>query len=288
MVRGLSEQVVLARASAMPAVAPVILDAKTRADVFATGSALVGNVTINPGLSVALSAPQAMRNDHWPTPAFGQPVTVPVVALGQNRPLAFRAVNRRGTAGYDPGFQRHHLLPCQLLSQRCFGPLFEAVGLRRVGFDDFRSNGLLLPASDSAAIRIGLPLHRGPHRDYNAMVIERVGQVEESWARLRLRAPEIAIDEAAQRLRLIQRALRRRLLDPVRKRFALNRHDPVGTGTGFAELDAMADALWPETDVIAALPEADIGLPTPAFGAPPADVAFDPSHYSITPMSRIA
>lgn len=37
--------------------------------------------------------------------------------------------------------------------------------------------------------------------------------------------------------------LRRRLLDPVRD-YVLNRRDPLGQGTDFADLDAMADALW--------------------------------------------
>ena len=46
------------------------------------------------------------------------------------------------------------------------------------GFDDFRRNGLLLPANDAAAIRLGLPLHRGPHHSYNELVFERVGQIE--------------------------------------------------------------------------------------------------------------
>ena len=161
--------------------------------------------------------------------------------------ISFRAVNRRGDPDHDSGLQRHHLLPRQLLGKRCFGVLFETIGRPRIGFDDFRSNGLLLPASDSAAIRIGLPLHRGPHRDYNAMVIERVGQIEQGWSALRLRAPEVALDHALMRLELLQRALRRRLLDPLRKRFALNRRDPLGHAADFAELDAMADALWGET-----------------------------------------
>ncbi len=163
--------------------------------------------------------------------------------------LAFRAVNRCSLPDYVPGLQRHHLLPRQLLGERCFGALFDTIGCDRIGFDDFRSNGLLLPASDSAAIRIGLPLHRGPHRDYNAMVIGRVGQVEEGWSSLRLKAPEIALDHALMRLGLLQRALRRRLLDPVRKRLSLNRHDPLGRSVDYAELDAMADALWGEADV---------------------------------------
>lgn len=162
--------------------------------------------------------------------------------------LSFRAVNRRSAPDHDPGLQRHHLLPRQLLGQRCFGPLFGAIGRDRVGFDDFRSNGLLLLARDDAALRLGLLLHRGPHRDYNEMVIERVGQVEGDWSALRTKAPEIALDQALMRLELLQRALRRRLLDPLRRRISLNRHDPLGHATDFAELDAMAEALWGATE----------------------------------------
>ena len=161
----------------------------------------------------------------------------------------FRAVNCSGTPDYDPGMQRHHLLPRQLLSQRCFGKLLDLIGRERLGFEDFRSNGLLLPACDSAALRIGLPMHRGPHRDYNALVIERVGQVEQRWAALRGRAPEVALDEAVQRLTLLQRALRRRLLNPRRKPLVLNRFDPLRQDVNFAEIDAMVEMLWADTTV---------------------------------------
>jgi hypothetical protein len=163
--------------------------------------------------------------------------------------LSFRAVNVKGTPDYDPGMQRHHLLPRQLLSNKCFGPLFDLIGRDRLGFEDFRANGLLLPASDTAARRIGLPMHRGPHRDYNQLVIERVGQVEAQWATKRSRAPEIALDEAVARITLLQRALRRRLLNPRRKPFMLNRYDPMGQNVNFAEIDAMVEMLWPETNV---------------------------------------
>jgi hypothetical protein len=162
--------------------------------------------------------------------------------------IAFRAVNRRDESDYDPGLQRHHLLPRQLLGPRCFAPLFDHVGPDRVGFDDFRRNGLLLPASDPAAMRLGLPLHRGPHRDYNAMVIERVGQIEAHWAALRAQAPEMAREQAVMRLALLQKALRRRLLEPMHAPFRLNRRDPQGRPVDFAELDAMADALWGATE----------------------------------------
>lgn len=166
--------------------------------------------------------------------------------LHQRQRIPFRAVNRRDRPGFDPGLQRHHILPCQILARQCFGSMLNALGRERLHFDDFRRNGLLLPANDVAAVRIGLPLHRGPHRDYNAMVIERVGQIEAGWSGTRLRAPEVALVEALERLSLLQRALRRRLLDQ-RRRLRLNRRDPLGGTADFAELDAMADLLWPAT-----------------------------------------
>ena len=166
--------------------------------------------------------------------------------------ISFRAVNRPGTPGFDPGLQRHHLLPRQLLTSRAFMPMLDALGRAAVDFEDFRLNGLLLPANDRAVLKIGLPLHRGPHRDYNAMVIERVGQIEAMWSATRLRAPECALEVAYERLELLQRALRRRLLDQQR-RLRLNSKDPLGSGYDFTELDAMAALLWPATQ----LPEND-------------------------------
>lgn len=125
--------------------------------------------------------------------------------------------------------------------------MFDRIGLARLGFDDFRRNGLLLPASEASALRTGLPLHRGPHRNYNALVIERVGQIEAGW-----RAPgsrDEAGHEALARLALLQRALRRRLLDDRRAAASLSRRDPVRRAEDFAALDAMADQLWPATEV---------------------------------------
>lgn len=165
----------------------------------------------------------------------------------QRARLPFRGVNRPGSADYDPALQRHHLLPRQLIGNRCFGRLFGALDPRRLGFDDFRRNGVLLPARAGAARRLGLPLHRGPHRAYNAMVIERVGMIESQWVAARPRTPVSAGEEALFRLALLQRALRRRLIDPPRAPLRLNRHDPVGTGFDFAELDAMVDQLWGAT-----------------------------------------
>lgn len=125
--------------------------------------------------------------------------------------------------------------------------MIERIGRRRIGFDDFRANGLLLPATDKAARRTGLPLHRGPHRRYNEMVFERVGAIESAWSYQIAQDRQQANDNAYFRLRLLQTALRRLLLSNS-KRILLNRKDPVGTGFDFTDLDAMAESLWAATD----------------------------------------
>ncbi len=124
--------------------------------------------------------------------------------------------------------------------------MFDVVGRKPVGFDDFRANGLLLPTTEAATRRTGMPMHRGPHRHYNQVVIERVGRIEARWAEQRKTDPDAALIEAVMRLRLLQAALRRRLLSE-RRRMILNRKDPLGTGFDFTELDAMAEALWNAT-----------------------------------------
>lgn len=163
--------------------------------------------------------------------------------------LSFRAVNRQGAPGYDPGLQRHHILPKQLVSQTCFSRLFEHIGRKQIGFDDFRRNGLLLPADDRTARVMGLPLHRGPHQDYNRLVIARVGQIEAHWANARADDPDRAGIEALFRLQLLQQALRKRLLDPRGRPVSLNRSDPAHREAEFYELDAMAELLWADSAV---------------------------------------
>lgn len=170
--------------------------------------------------------------------------------------IPFRKVNARDSLEYDPGLQRHHLLPRQLLSARFFKSMFDEIGRPSVGFDDFRANGLLLPATDEATLRTGMPLHRGPHRQYNELVIERVGRIEERWSQARATDPEDAVVEALTRLTLLQSALRRRLLSE-RRRMILNRKDPLGTGFDFTELDAMAEALWASTASATDIPARD-------------------------------
>lgn len=160
--------------------------------------------------------------------------------------IPFRSVNAPGKPGYIAGLQRHHLLPRALLGRRSFSKMIATLGTERIGFHDFRRNGLLLPATESGALRIGLPLHRGPHGTYSEMVTERVGQIEMGWSRTRRYDIELASMESLMRLDLLQRALRRRLLSPPKgEEIVLNRHDPA---TDYSHLDRMAEMLWEATE----------------------------------------
>lgn len=75
------------------------------------------------------------------------------------------------------------------------------------------------------------------------MVMARVGGIERAWSRDRLRDGDRAGDIALMRLALLQRGLRRRLLDE-REPYRLNRRQVAGEGIDFADLDAMAETLW--------------------------------------------
>lgn len=160
-------------------------------------------------------------------------------------PIRFAAVNRAGGAGYVAGLQRRHLLPRVLVGQRCFARMIETVGAT-AAFEDFRRNGMLLPATEAAAVRMGLPLHRGPHGAYSDMVRERLGEIEGDWAITRNGNADEAGIAALRALAALQSDLRRSLLDPWRT-VRLNRSDPLGSGTDFTRIDAMAETLWGAT-----------------------------------------
>lgn len=85
------------------------------------------------------------------------------------RGFAFR---RRDDA--REGYQKHHLIPVEVVSRRSLSSLIAP--LKNVGFDpqDFDSNGLWLPSSEKVAIETGLPMHRGPYPHYNAFVGDQV------------------------------------------------------------------------------------------------------------------
>lgn len=160
--------------------------------------------------------------------------------------LPFRAVNCPTSASYDPDLQRHHLIPRQAIGYPGLRRLFESLDPAQSDFEDFRHNGVLLPARSRAAARTGLPLHRGPHRDYNAMVIERLGGIELRWSRVRVHDDDLACTMAISRIARLQDALRRQILD-VRFAVRFNRADPLGQGRNFDLLDGLAETLWQAT-----------------------------------------
>ncbi|MCW1381762.1 AHH domain-containing protein [Novosphingobium sp. KCTC 2891] len=172
------------------------------------------------------------------------------MTAGARTALPFRAVNVFGARGYVAGLQRHHVLPRQLLGHGGLKRMFAALDGETLGFHDFRRNGLLLPACERQAERAGLPLHRGPHRRYSELVLERAGQIEAGWQRAGQVDLDRACREALMRFDLLQKALRRRLLDPRRwqgpslHRRDPNRRDPA---LDFSHLDQMAEMLWADT-----------------------------------------
>lgn len=160
-------------------------------------------------------------------------------------PIPFMAVNRRDTSQYRPGLQRHHLVPRQVQRIAAFRRMFAGLGPEPVGMNDFRRNGMLLPACEGEAMRTGMPLHRGPHARYTAMVIERVGAIEREWSRGQGHASWV---EALVALDALQKALRRELLDPrCWHARPLHRRDPA---LDFTHLDAMAEMLWGATEPV--------------------------------------
>ena len=168
----------------------------------------------------------------------------------RSRVLPFRAVNRRGSADHDAGLQRHHLLPRQLLRLDVFDRMIRSLGRKSIGFEDFRRNGLLLPSRERAAVRMQLPLHRGPHPEYNEMVIDRVAEIERGWQQRQVADVEAAGEEALRLLGRLQQTLRARMLNPRQNYLRLHANDPLAQDYDFSELDEMAERLWRSTQFL--------------------------------------
>lgn len=138
------------------------------------------------------------------------------------------------------GFQKHHLIPVQLLKERAFLRMFEMA--EQAGFDarDFKSNGIYLPAREKLAIESGRPLHRGPHPKYNALVGQRLGMIEASLYKMHNISDAASI---AFQLSYLQQGLRRTLLKRPRA-ITLNKRDPMSRTIDFRSLDNDVDTIW--------------------------------------------
>ncbi|WP_171003837.1 AHH domain-containing protein [Sphingopyxis sp. L1A2A] len=137
---------------------------------------------------------------------------------------------RRGWQGApppQPGFQRHHLIPIALLHRGQMIAMFDQLQGEGFALEHFRRNGVMLPASEPAALLSGHALHRGPHRGYSDVVTARVERIRAHFA---LHAPtdvRTARRTAVMRLRLLQDVTRRALTDRHGAGFWLNRRDPM-------------------------------------------------------------
>lgn len=160
----------------------------------------------------------------------------------------FSMINRKNGDGYNPRYQRHHLIPLQAASiPEVIEPLNEIdrdIDCRKGGFDfdNFDKNGVLLPSDEQMALQTGHPLHRGPHPRYNELVIERLLLI------IRL---SNQIDNQVQRkvffrlrIGILQSVLRRALVGSALPVFRLNRKDPGLSSSDFAQLDSCVDALY--------------------------------------------
>lgn len=142
----------------------------------------------------------------------------------QMRPFGF-------SGNIAAGFQRHHLIPVNLIRRRTFAPLFSTIG--SVGFDarNFLSNGLLLPATEKMAERTGLPLHRGPHGRYDTLVAECLGVIFNEVTENRI----VCRVEIHRRIADLQGLLRRALQQDAS--LMLNRNDPRAKISPLFKLD---------------------------------------------------
>lgn len=153
--------------------------------------------------------------------------------------IAFRRVNRRGQSNYKPERQRHHLLPMALMRREQFRHFFKDLIAAGFVFDDFVTNGILLPTTEAEALRARLPLHRGPHPHYNALILMRVETIRAGYICSRRRLQDRM--DCLQRLRLLQNVIRRSLLGAFDFPVRLHRRDPMYNGWNFETMDEIIE-----------------------------------------------
>ncbi|MDB5715731.1 MAG: hypothetical protein JWO15_3128 [Sphingomonadales bacterium] len=114
-------------------------------------------------------------------------------------------VNTRGSREYMEGWQRHHLIPQQCTRDARTRSFFSA--MHDVGFrlNDFRTNGILLPSTHAQAALARLPVHSGPHPEYNLKIIDAVGFIAR---RFNFASDRREAHAALSHVRLIQARLR--------------------------------------------------------------------------------
>jgi A nuclease family of the HNH/ENDO VII superfamily with conserved AHH len=124
------------------------------------------------------------------------------------------------------------VIPVNIIGSRVFAGLFALVA--QVGFNphSFIANGLLLPSTEAMAVYTGLPLHRGPHKHYDALIAEGLNIVWEQMRREQVADNVTVLRLLSEFVGHVRRALQHD--DALR----LNRNDPRITHYPLSTLDA--------------------------------------------------
>lgn len=135
------------------------------------------------------------------------------------------------TGNGEAGFQRHHLIPVNLIMRPAFGSLFMSVA--SVGFDpqDFLTNGVWLPATELMAEATSLPLHRGPHRLYDQLVADGLNEILVDLISGRIDSSVVAYRRISELQGMFRRALHHDAS------LMLNRNDPRRAGCPLFKVD---------------------------------------------------
>jgi A nuclease family of the HNH/ENDO VII superfamily with conserved AHH len=132
----------------------------------------------------------------------------------------------------QPGYQRHHLIPVNIVQSYAFAKLFSFIAPAGFKPHCFLNNGHLLPATEVESVKTGLPLHRGPHRQYDDLIAECLNMI---WlAALAGHIPATPVSLMTQISDL--QGLLRRILGPSAS-IKLNQHDPRGVQSHLSSLD---------------------------------------------------
>jgi hypothetical protein len=151
--------------------------------------------------------------------------------------VPFGAVNLSHDRTYREGWVRHHLLPLQSLRDRALQPFLSSLSDDGFHMDDFRTNGILLPALQSIGKFAGLPVHFGGHPNYNGRTIDELQAIRGICESIRAgsRRREIALSGV--------RGLQRRLRDAIANQRSEHVDWVVLSGRTDGDLDALIDRL---------------------------------------------
>lgn len=161
--------------------------------------------------------------------------------------IRFADVNKANSGNYLPHFQRHHLIPMQVASNVEISNTLNNAFAGGFGFNNFGENGVLLPSQENVAAETGFPLHRGPHREYNELVIERLLRIRRLGRRIGHSLDRKVFVRSS--VVLLQLGLRRGLLGHGFGKLTLNRRDPIRSHHDFSTVDDRLDKLFSITEV---------------------------------------